>query len=80
MRHGHSYGFLIFGGSLGSYLPISLENEFLKISHSWVGHFKEMPAIFISDFDIMWTIDVQKKKMEKWGCFQKPEKYRYHIS
>ena len=28
-----------YGGSLGSYLPIPLENEFLKISETWVGAF-----------------------------------------
>ena len=29
----------LYGGSLGSYLPIPLENEFLKISQNWVGAF-----------------------------------------
>ena len=29
----------LYGGSLGSYLAIPLENEFLKISQTWVGEF-----------------------------------------
>ena len=40
-----------------------------------------MPAVFISDFDFVWTVDARKKKkMEKLGYFQKHEKYRYHIA
>ena len=40
-----------------------------------------MPAVFISDFDFVRTVDARKKKkrMEKLGYFQKHEKYRYHI-
>ena len=29
----------LYGGSLDSYLAIPLENEFLKISQTWVGAF-----------------------------------------
>ena len=40
-----------------------------------------MSAVFISDFDFVWTVDARKeKKMEKSGYFQQHEKYRYHIA
>ena len=44
-----------------------------------------MPAVFISDFDFVWTVDARKKKKKKEedgeiGVFSKHEKYRYHIA
>ena len=56
------------------------KTNFLKYHRPELGHFKDMPAVFISDFDFVWTVDAQKKKkMEKLGYFQQYEKHRYHI-
>ena len=44
----------LYGGSLGSYLPIALQNEILKYHRP----FKGTPIVFISDFHFeVWTVD-----------------------
>ena len=54
--------FGLYGGSLGSHLTIALQNKVFKISQTWVGSFKGMPVVFISDFDF--SVDRRHAKEE----------------
>ena len=59
----------LYGGSLGSYLPIPLENK--NITDLGRGIFKETPAVFISDFNFVWISCRRAKGDGEMGVFSK---------